>query len=142
MKKLGFQNYSCFKSYFLLFFVKFAIIFLEFICMNFDSVLKEGLTFDDVLLIPAYSKILPGQASTGTFFSKNITLSIPIISAAMDTISESQMAISLAREGGISVIHKNMSIQNQAKEINIVKRSESFAFFLLIIILCLSNTFI
>jgi len=93
--------------------------------MNFHNILKEGLTFDDVLLIPAYSKILPADVSTTTFFSKNIQLSIPIASAAMDTISESQMAIALAREGGISVIHKNMSIENQAKEISRVKRSES-----------------
>ena len=93
--------------------------------MKLDNNLQEGLTFDDVLLVPAYSEVLPGEVSTSTFFSKNIKLSIPVISAAMDTISESQMAIGLAREGGISVIHKNMSIEDQAKEINLVKRSES-----------------
>ena len=93
--------------------------------MKFDIKLKEGLTFDDVLLVPAYSEVLPGEVSTNTFFSKNIKISIPVISAAMDTISESQMAIGLAREGGISVIHKNMSIEDQAKEVNLVKRSES-----------------
>ena len=92
---------------------------------SFDSNLKEGLTFDDVLLVPAYSEVLPGEVSVGTLFSKNINLSIPIISAAMDTISESQKAIALAREGCISVIHKNMPIQDQAKQINLVKRSES-----------------
>ena len=93
--------------------------------MNFDSVFKEGFTFDDVLLVPRYSSVLPSEVSTLTHFSKNIKLSIPIVSAAMDTISESQMAISLAREGGISVIHKNMSIDDQVKQVNSVKRSES-----------------
>ena len=93
--------------------------------MNFDNNLKQGFTFDDVLLVPAYSDVLPGDVSTSTTFSRNINISIPIISAAMDTVSESQMAIALAREGGISVIHKNMSIEDQAKQINIVKRSES-----------------
>ena len=93
--------------------------------MKFHKNIKEGLTFDDVLLVPAYSEVLPSDVSTSTFFSKNIKLSIPIISAAMDTISESQMAIALAREGGISVIHKNMSIVNQAKQVSRVKRSES-----------------
>ena len=91
--------------------------------MKFHKQIKEGLTFDDVLLVPAYSEVLPSDVSTSTFFSKNIKLSIPIISAAMDTISESQMAIALAREGGISVIHKNMSIVNQAKQVSRVKRS-------------------
>ena len=93
--------------------------------MKFHKQIKEGLTFDDVLLVPAYSEVLPSDVSTSTFFSKNIKLSIPIISAAMDTISESQMAIALAREGGVSVIHKNMSIVNQAKQVSRVKRSES-----------------
>ena len=93
--------------------------------MNFDNVLKEGFTFDDVLLIPAYSEVLPGEVSTNTSFSKNIQLSIPIVSAAMDTISESAMAIGLAREGGISVIHKNMTIEEQAQQVVSVKRSES-----------------
>ena len=93
--------------------------------MNFDNNLKQGFTFDDVLLVPAYSDVLPGDVSTSTAFSRNINISIPIISAAMDTVSESQMAIALAREGGISVIHKNMSIEDQAKQISIVKRSES-----------------
>ena len=93
--------------------------------MNFDNVFKEGFTFDDVLLVPRYSSVLPSEVSTLTTFSKNIKLSIPIVSAAMDTISESQMAISLAREGGISVIHKNMSVENQVKQVKLVKRSES-----------------
>ena len=93
--------------------------------MNFDHLLKEGLTFDDALLVPSYSEILPSDVSTNTFFSRNIKLSIPIVSAAMDTISESQMAIGLSREGGISVIHKNMSIKDQVKQVTSVKRSES-----------------
>ena len=93
--------------------------------MNFHDVLKEGFTFDDVLLVPAYSAVLPGEVATNTYFSKNIPLSIPIVSAAMDTISESDMAIGLVREGGISVIHKNMSIENQAQQVFAVKRSES-----------------
>ena len=93
--------------------------------MNFDKSLKEGFTFDDVLLVPAYSNCLPKDVSVNSMFSKNIELSIPIVSAAMDTISESEMAISLAREGGMSVIHKNMSIDDQVKEIVNVKRSES-----------------
>ena len=93
--------------------------------MNFDLLLKEGLTFDDALLVPSYSEVLPNDVSVNTFFSKNIKLSIPIVSAAMDTISESQMAIGLSREGGISVIHKNMSIDDQVKHVTAVKRSES-----------------
>tara|TARA_B100000902_G_scaffold397207_1_gene460294 strand:- start:1102 stop:2559 length:1458 start_codon:yes stop_codon:yes gene_type:complete len=93
--------------------------------MNFHSSLQDGLTFDDVLLVPSFSEILPHEVSTNTFFSKNIELSIPIISAAMDTISESEMAINLAKEGGISVIHKNMSIKDQVQHIERVKRSES-----------------
>ena len=93
--------------------------------MNFHNVLKEGFTFDDVLLVPAYSAVLPSQVSTNTYFSKNIQLSIPVVSAAMDTISESEMAIGLAREGGISVIHKNMSVEDQVQQVTSVKRSES-----------------
>jgi len=85
--------------------------------MNFHNKLKDGFTFDDVLLVPAYSEILPGNVSTNTLFSKNIKLSIPIVSAAMDTISESDMAIALAKEGGISVLHKNMSVEEQAKHV-------------------------
>jgi len=93
--------------------------------MKFHKTLKEGFTFDDVLLVPGYSEVLPGEVSTTTLFSKNIKLSIPIISAAMDTISESEMAIGLAKEGGISVVHKNMSINDQVQQIKHVKRSES-----------------
>ena len=85
----------------------------------------EGLTYDDVLLIPAYSEILPRDVKITSKFSRNITLNTPIVSAAMDTVSESAMAIAIAREGGIAVLHKNMSIAAQAKEVRSVKRSES-----------------
>jgi len=89
------------------------------------KVIQEGLAFDDVLVVPAYSKVLPKDVSTKTFFSKNISLNIPIISSAMDTVSESAMAIAIAREGGIAVLHKNMTIEEQVREVNIVKRAES-----------------
>mgnify|MGYP001113740735 CR=1 FL=1 len=85
----------------------------------------EGLTYDDVLLIPAFSEVLPREVSIQTKFSKNITLNVPIVSAAMDTVTESEMAIAMAREGGIGVLHKNMSIEKQAIEVKKVKRSES-----------------
>jgi IMP dehydrogenase len=85
----------------------------------------EGLTYDDVLLIPAFSEVLPRDVSIQTKFSKNITLNVPIVSAAMDTVTESEMAIAMAREGGIGVLHKNMSIEQQAIEVKKVKRSES-----------------
>ncbi len=87
--------------------------------------LKEGLTFDDVLLVPQRSEVLPSEVSVKTRFSRNINLNIPISSAAMDTVTESKMAIALARLGGIGVIHKNMSIDEQAEEVDKVKRSES-----------------
>jgi len=87
--------------------------------------MKEGLTYDDVLVVPAYSEVLPYMVSTSTQFSKNISLNIPIVSAAMDTVTESEMAISIAQEGGIGVLHKNMSIEDQALEVRKVKRSES-----------------
>src|SRR6476620_7543807 len=86
---------------------------------------KEGLTFDDVLLIPAKSEILPRDVSVKTKLSENLQLNIPIISAGMDTVTESQMAIAIAREGGLGIIHKNMSIEEQAEQIDKVKRSES-----------------
>jgi IMP dehydrogenase len=86
---------------------------------------KEGLTFDDVLLIPGASTVLPGDVSTATRFTREITLSIPISSAAMDTVTEARLAIALAREGGIGVIHRNLSIADQAVEVDKVKRSES-----------------
>ncbi|MDF1546418.1 MAG: IMP dehydrogenase [Bacteroidales bacterium] len=90
-----------------------------------NKIVSEGLTFDDVLLIPAYSEVLPREVSVRTQFSKNITLNIPIVSAAMDTVTESIMAIAIAREGGIGVIHKNMSISEQAQQVKIVKRAEN-----------------
>ncbi|PLX06503.1 MAG: IMP dehydrogenase [Marinilabiliales bacterium] len=90
-----------------------------------SKILLEGLTFDDVLLIPAYSEILPSQVSLRTQFSKNIVLNTPIVSAAMDTVTDSKMAIALAREGGIGVIHKNMNIENQAWHVKQVKRAEN-----------------
>jgi IMP dehydrogenase len=90
-----------------------------------DKVVLEGLTFDDVLLIPAYSDVLPREVDISSWFSRNIKLNAPIVSAAMDTVTESKMAISIAREGGIGVIHKNMTIDAQAKQVKIVKRAEN-----------------
>jgi len=90
-----------------------------------EKFIGEGLTYDDVLLVPAYSDILPRDVNIQSKFTRNITLNTPIISAAMDTVSESEMAIAIAREGGIAVLHKNMSIEAQAKEVRSVKRSES-----------------
>ena len=85
----------------------------------------EGLTYEDVLLVPSYSKIIPSEVSLKSKFSKNIKLNVPIVSAAMDTVTESKMAIAMASEGGIGVIHKNMSIDEQAHEVRLVKRAES-----------------
>ena len=90
-----------------------------------EKVILEGLTFDDVLLVPAYSEILPKEVSLETRFSRNIELKIPFVTAAMDTVTESAMAIAIAREGGIGVIHKNMSIEDQARQVAIVKRAEN-----------------
>jgi len=86
---------------------------------------EQGLTYDDVLLVPAYSDVLPRDVKINSYFSKNIPLNIPIVSAAMDTVTESQMAIAMAREGGIGVLHKNMTIEEQASKVRMVKRSES-----------------
>jgi len=93
--------------------------------MNTDKFVGQGLTYDDVLLVPAYSEVLPRTVSIQSRFSKNISLNIPMISAAMDTVTESQMAIAMAREGGIGVLHKNMTIEEQAGKVRAVKRSES-----------------
>ena len=90
-----------------------------------DKIVMDGLTFDDVLLIPAYSEVLPKSVSLCTRFSRNIRLNIPFVTAAMDTVTEAAMAIAIAREGGIGVIHKNMSIEEQARQVAIVKRAEN-----------------
>ncbi|AEK23646.1 IMP dehydrogenase [Capnocytophaga canimorsus] len=90
-----------------------------------SKIVGEGLTYDDVLLIPNYSEVLPREVSITTQFSRNITLNVPIISAAMDTVTEADMAIAMAREGGIGVLHKNMTIEQQAAQIRKVKRAES-----------------
>lgn len=90
-----------------------------------DKIVMEGLTFDDVLLVPAYSEVLPRTVSLSTKFSRNIDLQIPFVTAAMDTVTEAPMAIVIAREGGIGVIHKNMSIEDQARQVVIVKRAEN-----------------
>src|SRR5436190_9173152 len=86
---------------------------------------KEGLTFDDVLLVPAESRVLPNDVSTRTRLTRTIELSIPIVSAAMDTVTEARLAIALAREGGIGVVHRNLSIADQVAEVDKVKRSEA-----------------
>lgn len=90
-----------------------------------NKIIGEGLTYDDVLLVPAYSEVLPHEVSIITKFSRNITINVPIASAAMDTVTESAMAMAMAREGGIGVLHKNMTIEAQAAEVRKVKRSES-----------------
>lgn len=92
--------------------------------MREDKFGKKGLTFDDVLLVPAHSEVLPKEVDVSTRLTRNITLNIPVMSAGMDTVTESDMAIAMAREGGIGVIHKNMSIDEQCKEVEKVKRSE------------------
>ena len=89
------------------------------------KIISEALTYDDVLLVPGYSNILPKDVRISSRFSKNITLNIPIVSAAMDTVTESRMAIAIAQEGGLGVVHKNMSIKLQAEKIRRVKRAES-----------------
>ncbi|TBV26514.1 IMP dehydrogenase [Meridianimaribacter sp. CL38] len=90
-----------------------------------NKILGEGLTYDDVLLVPAYSEVLPREVNIQTKFTRNITLNVPIVSAAMDTVTESRMAIAIAREGGIGVLHKNMTIEEQAIKVRRVKRAES-----------------
>ena len=90
-----------------------------------DKIVMDGLTFDDVLLIPAYSEVLPREVDLSTRFSRNIQLNIPFVSAAMDTVTEARLAIAIAREGGFGVIHKNMSIEAQAKQVHSVKRAEN-----------------
>src|SRR5438477_8441810 len=86
---------------------------------------KEGLTFDDVLLVPAESSVLPNDVSTATRLTRTIALEVPVVSAAMDTVTEARMAIALARGGGIGIVHRNLSIEEQVAEVDKVKRSES-----------------
>jgi IMP dehydrogenase len=90
-----------------------------------QKLIGEGLTFDDVLMVPAYSEVLPKDVATTSKLSRNIDLNIPIVSAAMDTVTEFAMAIALAREGGIGVIHKNMSVEEQALHVRKVKRADN-----------------
>ncbi len=89
-----------------------------------SKIIKEGLTFDDVLLVPQASDVLPNEVDLRTVLTDGIELNIPIVSAAMDTVTESRLAIAMAREGGMGIIHKNMTIEEQAKEVDKVKRSE------------------
>ena len=90
-----------------------------------NKVLKDGITFDDVLIAPAYSDFTPENADTGTQLTRNITLNIPLISAPMDTVTESGLARALAQEGGIGIVHKNLPAERQAHEVARVKRSEN-----------------
>src|SRR5438309_4042312 len=90
-----------------------------------DSPIAEGLTFDDVLLLPGKSSVLPTEVNTQTHVTKKIPLNIPLVSAAMDTVTESRLAIAMARQGGLGFVHRSMSIERQAEEVDRVKRSES-----------------
>lgn len=89
------------------------------------QIIGDGITFDDVLLVPAYSQVIPNQVDLSTWLTKKIRLNIPMMSAGMDTVTEHRMAIAMARQGGIGIIHKNMSIEAQAEEVDKVKRSEN-----------------
>lgn len=89
------------------------------------QIIGEGITFDDVLLVPAYSQVIPNQVDVTTWLTKKIKLNIPLMSAGMDTVTEHRMAIAMARQGGIGIIHKNMTIAQQAEEVDKVKRSEN-----------------
>ena len=93
--------------------------------MSKTKFIETGLTFDDVLLVPSYSEVLPSDVVLLSKFSRNLSLKVPVVSAAMDTVTESKMAIAMAQEGGIGVIHKNLTIKQQAEKIRKVKRSES-----------------
>ena len=85
--------------------------------------MREGLTFDDVLLVPAESLVLPNDVSTATRLTRTIALEVPVVSAAMDTVTEARLAIAIAREGGIGVLHRNLSIEDQAYQVDLVKRT-------------------
>src|SRR5829696_4163804 len=93
--------------------------------MEHPKILHDGITFDDVLLIPARSEFIPSDADTHTKLTRGIELNIPLVSAPMDTVTEAALAIALAQEGGIGIIHKNLSVENQAREVEKVKRSEN-----------------
>ena len=93
--------------------------------LHTEKFLYEALTYDDVLLVPAYSEVLPRETNTQTFLTRNIKLNIPIVSAAMDTVTEAELAIAMAHEGGLGFIHKNMTIAEQVAQVRKVKRSES-----------------
>lgn len=90
-----------------------------------DGAIPEGLTFDDVLLLPGRSSVLPSEVDTRTCLTRRLALNIPVVSSAMDTVTESRLAIAMARQGGIGFVHRNMSIARQAEEVDRVKRSES-----------------
>ena len=90
-----------------------------------SKILSKGLTFDDVLLVPAYSEVTPDVVDVTAWLTPSISLNIPLVSAAMDTVTESEMAIAMARNGGIGVLHRNLSIDDQAAQVDVVKRSES-----------------
>src|SRR5690606_22575841 len=92
---------------------------------EFEKVLPPGLTYDDVLLVPAYSDLQPGETDTTTRLTRTITLRIPLVSAAMDTVTEARMAVAIARQGGVGVLHRNLSIEDQAAQVDLVKRSEA-----------------
>ena len=87
--------------------------------------LGDALTYDDILIVPAYSEVLPNETNVGSYLTSKIRLNIPVLSAAMDTVTESEMAIAIAQEGGIGMLHKNMTIEQQAAQVKKVKRSES-----------------
>jgi IMP dehydrogenase len=118
-----------FKIFYIFFIIlTFLIVTLQMETLNFDFQSKfagEALTFDDVLLLPAYSEVLPREVDISTQFSRNLRINAPIVSAAMDTVTEKRLAIAIARQGGIGIIHKNMSIEAQADQVRSVKRSES-----------------
>ena len=92
---------------------------------HLSKIVGEGLTYDDVLLVPAFSEVLPREVNISTQFTRNLRINVPIVSAAMDTVTESRMAIAMAQEGGIGVLHKNMTIEEQAAKVRKVKRAES-----------------